>query len=185
MLKAVDLPYPPRWMNAYIFAKLAEYEDIGVSANQDMSPIFASTPTNVEEVYANLLQSSNVEDPLLIQYDRMIRFRPTSFYPIKREQILYYIYSVSMSHLTNATAVIQQLLDREDASAEDLNIWTSGNSQIVSGEPVACNVFFHTTKAFQTDEPRTVQNLISSKTLFVSKLLVEYDFHNSNGSTFK
>lgn len=185
MLKAIDLPYPPRWVNAYVFAKLAEYEDIGVSASQTMNPIVASTPTNIEDAYKGIVQTTSPMDPLLIQYDRMVRFRSSSFYPIKREQVLYYLYSTSLAHLTNATSVIQQLLDREDVSAEELNRWTASNTQIVSGEPTPCNVYFHNFKAFQTDEPRSIQNLISVKTLFTSKLILEYDFHYSDGSTFR
>jgi len=185
MLKAVNLPYPPRWVNAYIFAKLAEYEDIGVSASQILNPIVASTPTNIEDVYKAIVQPSGTTDPLLIQYDTMMKFRASPFYPIKRAQVLYYIYSSSLAHLTNATGVIQQLLDREDVSAEEVNGWTVTNPQTVSGVSTPCNVYFHKFKAFQTEEPRSIQNLISVKTLFTSKLIIEYDFHASDGSTFR
>ena len=41
------------------------------------------------QIYKNLSQSVQVEQPLLIQYDRLIRFRQNSFYPRKREQLLY------------------------------------------------------------------------------------------------
>jgi hypothetical protein len=64
MPKAMELPFPPHWINAYLYAKLAEYEDIAIVATQQLVPIFAMTPTSTEEVYRNVLQSSTVEQPL-------------------------------------------------------------------------------------------------------------------------
>ena len=185
MVKALSLPHPPRWINAYLFAKLSGYEDVGIGPSQTIVPIFASTPTNIEDVYSDFSKSLTVTNPILIQYDRMVKFRISPFYPIKRDQAIYYLYSTSLANVTNATTVIQQLLDREDVSAEEVNRWTAANPQMVSGISTPCNVYFHSFKAFQTDDPRSIQRPISVKTLYVSKLLVEYDFHASDGSTFR
>lgn len=174
MAKAKNLPYPPHWINAYIFDKLSEYEDIGISSTQQMVPIFATSPTNIEEVYKNVMQYTNIEKPLVIQYDRLIRFRPSPFYANKREQILYYLYSSSIENINNANIVISQLLDREDAAAQDLNKWAADNAMSMQ---VPHNVYFHNIKVYQVDEARDVLELASARTIFVNKLIIEYDYH--------
>jgi hypothetical protein len=172
--KATDLPFPPHWINAYLYAKLSEYEDIGIDATQQLVPIFAMTPTSTEEIYRNVLQSSTVEQPLIIQYDRLMRFRPTPFYGRKREQLMYYLYSTSIANVNNANIVISQLLDREDAAAQDVNDWAATNSGNLN---VPHNVYFHNIRVYQADETRDLVDLASARTVFINKLIIEYDYH--------
>lgn len=182
MAKAADLPYPPHWINAYIFAKLSEYEDIGIAVGQEIIPIFAISPVSIDDVYKQLTQTVNVENPLLIQYDRMIKLRPSTLYPHKREQALYYIYSTALANVNNATTIISQLLDREDAAAQDVNSWVSKNKDKFTITP---NVFFHNIKVYQTDEARSLMSSVSVRTMYVAKVIIEYDFHAKDGSTFR
>jgi hypothetical protein len=175
MPKATDLPFPPHWINAYLYEKLGEYEDIGIDATQQLIPIFAMTPTSTEEVYRNVLQSSTVEQPLIIQYDRLMRFRPTPFYGRKREQLMYYLYSTSIANVNNANIVISQLLDREDAAAQDVNDWAANNSYKLN---VPHNVYFHNIRVYQADETRDLVDLASARTVFINKLIIEYDYHS-------
>jgi hypothetical protein len=182
MALAKDLPFPPHWINAYLFAKLGEYDDIGISANQQLVPIFATTPTSTEEIYKNVVESTSISQPLVIQYDRLMRFRPSSFYATKREQLIYYLYSTSIANVNNANIVISQLLDREDAAAQDLNEWAADNALSLN---VPHNVFFHNIKVYQADESRDVLELASARTIFVNKLIIEYDYHAKDGSTFR
>jgi hypothetical protein len=175
MPKATDLPYPPHWINAYIFDKLSEYEDIGVDNEiQKILPIIAMTPTNTEELYTNLIQSSTIEQPLLIQYDRLMRFRPTPFYAHKREQLIYYLHSTSLANINNAQIVISQLLDREDAAAQDVNAWAAANADSLN---VPHNVYFHNIRTYQADETRDLIDLASARTMFLNKIIIEYDYH--------
>ena len=185
MAKALHLPYPPRWLNAYVFSKLAEYEDIGVSATQQVTPIFATSPTNTEEIYSQVVEATNISQPLIIQYDRLMRFRPTAFYPHKREQLLYYLYSTSIENVNNANIVISQLLDREDAAAQDVNAWAVSNPQYSNNIEIPYNVYFHNIKVYQADEARDVLELASARTIFVNKLIIEYDYHAKDGQTFR
>lgn len=185
MASTINLPYPPRWINAYIFDKLSEYEDIGVSKTQKFSPIFATSPTNIEDIYKEVEQSSKIPNPLVIQYDRLIRFRPNAFYPYKREQVLYYLYSTSLANVNNAAIVISQLLDREDAAAQDLNDWASKNPQSSGDTNIPHNVFFHSMKVYQTDESVDVMNSTSARTIYAAKMIVEYDYHAKDGSTYR
>jgi hypothetical protein len=39
------------------------------------------------------------------------------------------------------------------------------------------NIYFHNTRVYQADESRDVAELASARTLFVNKLVVEYDYH--------
>lgn len=174
MPKATDLPFPPHWINAYLYAKLSEYEDIGMDANQQVVPIFAMTPTGFEDIYTKVLQSSTIEQPLVMYYDRLMRFRPTPFYGRKREQILYYLHSTSLANINNANIVISQLLDREDAAAQDLNDWAAANSESLN---VPHNVYFHNIRVYQADETRDLIELASVRTSYVNKLIIEYDYH--------
>jgi hypothetical protein len=182
MVKALHLPYPPRWINSYILGKLSEYEDINVtdpSSGTWLQPIVSSTPTSTEEIYKQLLQQEPVGQPLLIQYDRLMRFRPNAFYGTKKEQLLYYLYSTSLANVNNAMIVISQLLDREDAAAQDVNQWSSAHPQIVDGQTLPYNVFFHNIKAYQADETRDLVDLASARSIYVNKIIIEYDYHSN------
>lgn len=178
MATVADLPYAPKWLNKFIFQELSKYDDIGVSGLSQLVPIFATSPTNTEDIYKNVVELTEIAEPLVIIYDRLITFRPTVFYPHKREQLIYYLYSTSLANVNNANIVISQLLDREDASAQDLNSWCAQNA----GEE-NYNVFFHNTKVYQAQEARDVLDLASARTIFVNKLIVEYDYH-SNSNTY-
>jgi hypothetical protein len=143
-------------------------------ATQQLIPIFAMTPTSTEEIYRNVVQSSTVEQPLIIQYDRLMRFRPTPFYGHKREQLIYYLYSTSIANVNNANIVISQLLDREDAAAQDVNDWARANPDRLN---VPHNVYFHNIRVYQADETRDLIDLASARTVFTNKLIIEYDYH--------
>jgi len=188
VFKASDLPFPPHWINEYLYTQLSKYDGINMSvppSNPEdppgfgkIIPIFAVTPTNTEEIYKNLTQSIPVEQPLLIQYDRLIRFRPNSFYPRKREQLLYYLYSTDLATVNYANILISQLLDREDAAAQDLNNFIRNESSLNFPH----NVFFHNLKVYQADETRDVIELASARTVFINKLIIEYDYHANWGT---
>lgn len=165
-----NLPYPPKWINKYIFNELSDYDDIGVSSVSQLTPIFATSPTNTEEIYRDVVQATAISEPLVIIYDRLMTFRPSPFYPHKREQLLYYLYSTSLENVNNANIVISQLLDREDAAAQDLNTWCSQTQDDF-------NVFFHNIKVYQAQEARDVLDVASARTMFVNKIIIEYDYH--------
>lgn len=169
-----DFPHPPTWINGFIKAELEKYDDIGVSSGQTLGPIFAvGSGTNIDELYNNLLQSGQVTEPLMILYDRLMVFRPNTFYPHKREQLIYYIYGTQTSNVYNAATIISQLLDREDASAQDLNEWAHKNK----GDK-KYNVFFHNTKVYQVQESKDLIDYATANVLIQNKLIIEYDWHS-------
>jgi hypothetical protein len=165
-----DLPFPPTWIDGYVTAELLKYGDIGVSDSQTIGPIVrVGSGTNIDELYANLTQNGSVSEPLLIISDRMMVFRPNSFYPQKREQIIYYMYSADPTNVWKASQIISQLLDREDASAQDLNEWCRGKA--------GHNVFFRNTKVYEVQASRDLIDYATAKVTMVNKLIIEYDWH--------
>lgn len=174
-----NLPFPIHWINAYLFAKLGEYgpDQVGVSANQTLLPFFASMPIGKEETYARLVEATGMTQPLMVEYERLMRFRTTPMYAIKKEQVLYYAQG-KLPYVMGATTLMSQLLDREDAAAQDLNDWSRDNPIMLDGIPFFCNVFFHNLKVYQADESRDLISLASvNLTNSVGKLIVEYDYH--------
>jgi hypothetical protein len=133
---------------------------------------------NIEDVYNDSLYIRNNPDGVVIMFDRLIRFRPTPFYRNKREQLVYFIYGPNLSKLFDTTRVIIECLDREDAAAQDLNSWLSINDiEDENGNAITKNVMFHNIKVYQADEARDIAELASARTLFLNKLVIEYDYH--------
>lgn len=188
MALAKELPFPPHWVNSYLFDKLgSEYgpEEVGFSSTQTIIPFFAPTTTGREEIYQQLVQTTGLSQPTMVTYDRLMRFRNSAFYGIKKEQLIYTIYG-SVQSVQNLNIVISQLLDREDAAAQDLNDWARDNPIMLNGTPVSSNVFFHSIKVYQVDETRDILELASvNMSEWASKIIIEYDYHAKDGSTFK
>jgi len=174
-----DTGFPPTFLNGYILSELAHY---GLVAETDLlnpSPMVpAQFPTNIEDLYNDSIIIRQTESPLLVVYDRLMRFRPTPFYARKREQLIYFLYSTDVGKLIDSVRVISNALDREDSSAQDINSWAVNNPILNSqGSVIPYNIFFHNTRVYQADESRDVAELASARTLFVNKIIVEYDYH--------
>jgi hypothetical protein len=177
MASIQELGFPAKWLLRYINAELAKYDEIGMNENSEMMPIFPTTPANTEEVYNNLLQTFPVGEPLMIMWDRLMRFRPNPLYVHKREQLLLFLYTTNFDKLMAANIIISQALDREDIAAVEVNKWMSTNRSLLEPELGELNIFFRNMKVYQADETRDVVELASARTLYVNKLIVEYDYH--------
>jgi hypothetical protein len=172
-----DTGFAPTYINNYVNEQLSLF---GLISSGPSTPnqagfnpmIPAQYPTNIEDLYNDTIQIQQVEAPILIVYDRMMRFRPTPFYRHKREQLIYFIYSSDVAKLLNAVRIITDSLDREDAAAQDVNSFNKSNTNF--------NVYFHNIRVYQVDESRDVAELASARTLFVNKVIVEYDYHTSS-----
>ena len=74
-----------------------------------------------------------------------------------------------------------ECLDREDAAAQDLNYWIATNDiEDDNGNVITPNVMFHNIKVYQADEARDIAELASARTLFLNKLVIEYDYHTTD-----
>jgi hypothetical protein len=172
MAEISSTSFPPIYVNAYVVAQLQEF---GILAGtEQMVPVFPTAPTNVEDVFKNYVGAPGIDDPLIIQYERLIRFRSSSFYPRKREQLIYYLYSTNMSKVIEAHRIITDAIDREDASGQDINLWVSENKDVFESEP---NIMFYSSRAYQADETRDILELASARTIYANKLILEYDYH--------
>jgi hypothetical protein len=174
-----DTGFPPTFLNGYILSELAHYNLIAEADLLNPSPMVpAQFPTNIEDLYNDNIVIRQTESPLLVVYDRLMRFRPTPFYARKREQLIYFLYSTDVGKLIDSVRVISNALDREDSSAQDINSWAVANPVLNSqGDTIPYNIFFHNTRVYQADESRDVAELASARTLFVNKIIVEYDYH--------
>jgi len=173
MTIAKDTGFPPTIINGYILSELSFHSlipplDLLGPSFDPMVP--AQFPTNIEDLYNDAIEIRQTPNPLLIVYDRLMRFRPTPFYAHKREQLIYFVYSTDVGNLIDSIRVISSALDREDSSAQDVNSWARNNID-------SPNIFFHNTRVYQADESRDVTELASARTLFVNKIIVEYDYH--------
>lgn len=164
--------FPPQYINKYIQAQLEEFGIL--TGAEQFDPIVPVTPTNIEELYGNYVGAPGQVNPLLIVYDRLARYRPKSFYRHKREQLIYTIHSGSLTTANDVVRVISEALDREDASAQDVNKWIKDN--LPNDDK---NVFFHRFKAFQIDETRDLLELTSANLSAVNKIIIEYDYHTT------
>ena len=166
--------FPPFFINQYVIEQLKEFGIL--SGFEQMNPIFPTSPTNIEDVFKNYVGAPGVGDPILIQYERLLRFRTGPFYPRKREQLIYYMYCTDLSKINNAHRIISSALDREDSAAQDVNLYCAE----VSTVDLPFNIFFHNVRVYQADETRDLLELASARTVYTNKIIIEYDYHVKN-----
>lgn len=165
--------YPPIFINEYIKEKVLNEYSVTM-------PFFPTSPTTINELTTTIQDGGE----LFGVYDRMFRMRRGPFPHIKSEQLLYYLYKPSggIARLQEVTQLLQDLLDNEDESAEDLNKWIASklidNKFTVSGtdfEPV----FFHKIKIYQLEEVRDIIDFGTARTFAGNKIIIDYDWHKS------
>ena len=181
-----DLPFPPIWINEYIKEELNKYgfSVLTIPSNPNAIDDLTKNRVDIAQQYDEDGNALSVQWDIAIQYDRLLRFRRNAFYPMKCEQLLYYVYSVP-SKIIDAGIIISQLLDRSDAAAEDLNKWCmakqNGDSPIIDlAVPITHNVYFHDIKVYQLEEVRDLTELAALRGLTLNKFVIEYDYHSIN-----
>lgn len=173
MAEITQTGFPPIYLNGYVVDQLKQFNIL--TGKEQMSPILPSTPTNIEDLFKNYIGAPGVQDPIIIQYEKLARFRPNAFYRHKREQVVYYVYSTSLEKVLNSTRVIIEALDREDVAAQEINSWSSANKADLGN----INVYFHNVRVYQTDETRDISNPNSARMVHVNKIIIEYDYHTT------
>lgn len=111
-----------------------------------------------------------------VVYDELMRARGKAFYVKHKVQIMYYLRAGAVDNLTWTNA-IAHILDRQDASAEDINNYLAAN------EPDA-GIYFHQTKAFQIDVVGEERMDLSVRQYYTSALIVECDYHITKDNGF-
>ena len=187
---SVVIDHPPSFINAFLQQKLGP--DFGAI------PMFPTVPTDM----ASLAQGFTIDDLTegtlfsfngnAAIYDRMFKMRRMPFPHIKCEQLLYYFNSLeenAVPNLIRITQRIQDLLDRGDESAEDINKWISDNLDIqgtpsvdrptanIPGHGTFYVPHFHNFKIYQLEETRDIIDFGTARTYAGNKIIIDYDWH--------
>jgi len=151
--------HPPTIINAYLQQKLGP--DFGAI------PMFPTVPTDMaglaQEFSINNLTEGTpgvfVFNGNAAIYDRMFKMRRMPFPHIKCEQLLYYFNALeenAVPNLIRITQKVQDLLDRGDESAQEINEWAVANQGAwLESKPV----FFHNFKIYQLEETKGYRRL--------------------------
>lgn len=179
------LPKPELWIAHFIFNELKGYNNVGIFENQSVFPFVPSTSSQTTidglRTYIQNTDGDGGSSTISIfKYDTLIRFRAQPFYPIRKEQlVIEFLTDDDYEASRNIESIVTYLLDREDASAQELNAWAAANTSTVGLDDY--NIFFHRTKVFKIDERRDVVELESvNLPEFASKIIVEYDYHTQD-----
>jgi hypothetical protein len=181
-----ELPFAPIWINEYIKEELNKYgfSVLTIPSSPNAIDDLTKNKVDIPQQFDENGNPLSTQWDIAIQYDRLLRFRKNAFYPMKCEQLLYYVYAVP-SKIIDAGIIISQLLDRSDAAAEDLNRWCmakqQGDNPIIDlAVAIIHNVYFHDIKVYQLEEVRDLTELAALRGLTLNKFVIEYDYHMIN-----
>lgn len=186
--------YPPVFINKFLQEKLAVN---GFGA----VPMFPTYPSDfsiadgfsLDVLIGNSAQRFSFNGQAAV-YDRMLKMRRTPFPHIKSEQLMIYFYALTQDAVVNLikmTQHIQDLLDNEDESAQELNAWIASKvtrTDIVKGRKVNYVTFdgeeflvpfFHKMKVYQLEETRDIVDFGTARTFAGNKIILDYDWHRS------
>ena len=186
--------YPPIFINKYLQEKLA-LDGFGAV------PMFPTYPSDfsIADGFTLDVLNGNKAERFSFQgqaavFDRMFKMRKTPFPHIKQEQLLYYFYALTeqaVINLIEMTQRIQDLLDSEDESAQDLNSWIASkvNGYVTVDGEIYNKVtfdgtdflvpFFHNMKVYQLEETRDIIDFGTARTYAGNKIIIDYDWHKS------
>jgi hypothetical protein len=184
-----NIHHPPSLINAYLAAKVDPRFSPTTSTNgqytNNTAPMFPDTAANVFKFFPtaptdiNLLTESFPEgNGVFAIYDRMLRMRRSAFPHIKCEQVMYYFYSFgegSVEDMVVTQALVEELLNRGDESAQELNEWALANPG--TWQDASKPVFFHNFKVYQLQETRDIIDFGTARTYAGNKIIVDFDWH--------
>jgi hypothetical protein len=196
---AID--YPPIFINNYLAEKVPELfreEEQSRFSDQTFENIqrfnlrfFPTSPTDIDALTQGF---PTAQDDVFAVYDRMFKMRRTPFPHIKCEQLLYYFYKMSGDPvaLIKTSQLVQDLLDRGDESAQEINKWIAsqprGNPVVINGSETPTVrfgqedfflPFFHEIKIYQLEETRDIIDFGTARTYAGNKIIIDYDWHST------
>ena len=175
------ISYPPIFINDYLAEKIpAALGPERFIGGPSQMRFFPTAPTDLDSLTENFPETST---NVFAVYDRMFKMRRKAFPHIKEEQLLYYFYKMHGDPvaLIFATQVVQDLLDRGDESAEDINNWIINSpnydpvTQLYKEEFLP--VYFHDIKIFQLEETRDIVDFGTARTYAGNKIIIDYRYH--------
>lgn len=174
--------YPPAFINAYLAEKVPA--ELGAGRFSGNMKFFPTSPTSIDDLTETFPDAAG---EVFAVYDRMLKMRRGPFPHIKFEQLLYYFYKMAGDpvDLIESTQVVQDLLDRGDESAQELNKWVSSltdgtteNTKLINGTEFY-TVFFHEIKIYQLEETRDIIDFGTARTYAGNKIIIDYSWHKS------
>lgn len=200
---AID--YPPIFINNYLAEKVSELfeEELGNDQRFNVR-FFPTSPTDIDALTQGFPAAEN---NVFAVYDRMFKMRRGPFPHIKCEQLLYYFYKMSGDPvaLIKTSQLVQDLLDRGDESAQELNSWIKGKLKTNPGPIIRTPnpefplvkakdkltptvqfsgenfflPFFHDLKIYQLEETRDIIDFGTARTYAGNKIIIDYDWHST------
>lgn len=172
---------PALWVNRYLQEKIFGYVDIGI-------PFFPTTPSTLDDLTEMWVELPGVDglptkanySGVMAVYDRLMRMRRSPFPHIKCEQLLYYFYATQENVTENmimTQEAVLRLMDREDETAEEINNWAKG--KVIDG--MTNQFYFHKFKVYQLEEVRDIVDFGTARTYGGNKIIIDFDYHQSNG----
>ena len=176
------IAYPPVLINEYLAEKVLQR--IPESFFGNVMRFFPTLPTDINSITEGFPEASN---DVFGVYDRMFKMRRGPFPHIKEEQLLYYFYKTNQNPeaLFETVQVVQDLLDRGDESAQEVNEWVAskvGNDGFVTfGTGSLARkfkpVYFHNIKIYQLEETRDIVDFGTARTYAGNKIIIDYRYH--------
>lgn len=172
---------PHLFINQYLKSEIGRQYTVDV-------PFLPTLPSEIDSLTETFPDSQG----FLATYDRMFKLRRKAFPHIKCEQLMYYFYkSEDPTMLFDTQQLTQDLLDRGDESAQELNAWIKTYQEAnpgttVGGKATARIVdqdfflpYFHEIKIFQLEESRDIIDFGTARTFAGNKIIVDYEWHAS------
>jgi len=179
------ITYPPVIINEYLSEKIGQVLPDRFAGSLRFFP---TLPTDLDALTEGFPEAS--EDVFAV-YDRMFKMRRKPFPHIKCEQLLYYFYKTAgdPEALIETSQVVQDLLDRGDESAEEINNWIASkavNGVLTFGTGTLSREFkpvrFHEFKIFQLEETRDIVDFGTARTYAGNKIIIDYEYHTQDYS---
>jgi hypothetical protein len=176
------IAYPPVIINEYLAEKVLDRIPLRYSDQLRFFPTQPTDPMSLADTFPEAASD------VFGVYDRMFKLRRSPFPHIKDEQLLYYFYKTSgdPEALIETSQIVQDLLDRGDESAEEVNEWVRTHpnfdgTYITFGTGSLARefkpVYFHEIKIFQLEESRDIANFQTARSYTANKIIIDYKYH--------
>ena len=176
MAASVSLEDPTSNILKYAFNELIQlpgFEIYGQGKDtygRSILPIYPLTNAGTQ-----LPEIDGVSDGLAIIYDDFIKSRSGKdkyFYPIKGVQSRFKVVTKDYAVTRAIVNRIVEIIDREDAAAEDVNIFMREYYS-----PAVPRIQFHCINAYQTAYMKDATNLDDQRNVFSQDIIIKADYH--------
>jgi len=118
------------------------------------------------------------ENKTYMLYDRMFKMMKSSFYPIKCEEVRYFLKAKEQDTFLWGSA-IQMILDRSDDAGKDINKWIREN-----GGCEKYPIYFHRLRVYQVSsslatEKENIRDF-SVRPYYITEFIIDMEYHYTN-----